>query len=134
MKYPNKKIEIVSVILDAIGDDADNPWKDTPVEKLVFEWFTTGRQGDTLRLSNEGAKAFEYANIESFDFVLDTEQLSSTVAWFNCSLALNKKLKAPFYLGTKVKGPEKEAFLRIYDDKVAIIITLHGSVNDFMHT
>ena len=52
MTYPKTKAEIIKLILNETKDDPDFPWNDVPVDKLVFDWFVTGRAGQGLRLTD----------------------------------------------------------------------------------
>ena len=63
MTYPKTKIEIVKLILNEAKDDPDFPWKDVDTDKLVFDWFVTGRVGSGLRLTDVGMVAFDRAKM-----------------------------------------------------------------------
>lgn len=131
----NKKVELAKAVLEAIGDDPDNPWKDRPVDSLVFLWFQTGRQGDNLRLSEQGMRAFEYAKIKHFDFEFKKLDFDAWFDWTRYSLELSKRLNSPYYLGgSSNKITSNKVFIRIYDEKIAFTIILYGSIDDYMQT
>ena len=131
MTYPRSKSEIVKVILAEIGDDPDNPWKDTAIDKLVFRWFATGRQGAGLRLTNEGEAAFEYAQIAFYTFPFP----SIPLGWTSSTMKnINKKIQCPFYLGSTVERTKKIPYIKVYDHKIAMMITLYGTVGEYIET
>jgi hypothetical protein len=130
MIYPKSKIEIVNTILSETKEDPDFPWNNREPDKLVFEWFVTGRVGEGLRLSDIGAKAFEKANIASYTFDI---QLDPNQPFNNYAMRMNKKIRCPYYIGVKLdEKKKKRPFIRIYDHKIAMLMTLYGSVDDYM--
>jgi|FreactTroBogLake_1042271.scaffolds.fasta_scaffold00244_3 hypothetical protein len=138
MTYPNSKEEITRKILAEIGDDPDSPWKDIPVDKLMFAWWTTGRSGSGLRLTDPGRNAFEYAKIAHYDLPFDgPKDLSgapSTGGWSMYSLELDKKIKCPYYLGTEIVDKKRKPFIRIYDHRIAVMMTLYGDTNSYLES
>jgi len=130
MIYPKSKLEIVNTILSETKEDPDFPWNNREPDKLVFEWFVTGRVGEGLRLSDVGAKAFEKANIASYTFDI---QLDANQPFNNYAMRMNKKIRCPYYIGVKLdEKKKKRPFIRIYDHKIAMLMTLYGSVDDYM--
>ncbi len=103
MTYPKTKTEIVKLLVDQLKDDPDFPWKDKPYDKVVFEWFVTGRAGSGLRLSDAGKVAFEYAKIAHYEFEFSPPGLKTRDinAWHKYALVLDKKIKCPYYIGVK---------------------------------
>lgn len=130
----NKKEQIVKLVLSEIVNKPDNPWKDIPCDKVLFLWFHTGRQGDGLRLTDEGHKAFTYAELEHYDFPLVLDDMRpNSLSFANFTLHLSRKIKCPFYVGINRESRRKsDPFIRIYDHKIAMLITLYGTVGDYV--
>jgi hypothetical protein len=139
MTYPKTKIEIVKTILAETRDDPDFPWNNHEPDKLIFEWFVTGRRGNGLRLTDVGASAFTKANIAHYTFDLKQE-LSNTVSptganWESYVMLLNKKIHCPYYIGATIdEKKKKKPYIRIYDHKVAMLMTLYGTVDDYLES
>ena len=138
MTYPKTKIEIVKLLLNESKDDPDFPWKDVAPDKLVFDWFVTGRAGSGLRLTDAGSVAFEKANIShyDFDFTVPTSQVNniksqSGLAKF--TLGLDRKINCPYYIGTKpFDRTRNQPYIRVYDHKIAMMITLYGDLQSYL--
>lgn len=118
------KVKITEIVFNQLP--ANNPWQGFPLDKLVFSWWETKRNSNNLRLSEEGRKAFELAEFESytFDLKLDKAQYPEFL------LKVNKKLKSPFYIGFK-NHLYKSAYIIVYDSRIAMMITLYGSFFDY---
>ena len=139
MTYPKTKPEIIKLVLNQTKDDPDFPWKDVSVDKLVFDWFVTGRLGEGLRLTDAAKVAFERAKIAhyDFDFVPPTNNklnaIKSMSGWAKFALLLDKKIKCPYYLGNILddKG-KKHTYIIFYDHKIAMLVTLYGDVQGYL--
>lgn len=100
----------------------------------MFRWWTTGRSSEGLRLSEEGKMAFDLAQIEHFDYSLFHEKIKKgDIAMGAFTVNLGKKIKCPFYIGLKT-NQAKSAYIRIYDSKVAMMITLYGSFYEYFNS
>ena len=133
MTYPKTKAEIIKLILDETKSNPDFPWKDVPIDKLVFEWFVTGRAGQGLRLTDAGAKAFDSANIAHYDFNFKAPKGTTASSWGKYTLILDKKVKCPYYVGLKLLDDKKnQPYIRIYDHKIAMMMTLYGDFESYI--
>ena len=103
-------------------------YHELPIEQVIFKWWFTGRQ-EGLRLTDVGVTAFGLANIEFYDhdFSQDGQSYHSFI------LALNKKIKCPYYLGVK-KVPEKSFYIRVYDSKIAMMMKLYGNLQEYLES
>lgn len=130
MTYHKSKEQVTKIVLSELSDSADNPWKDLPLDTLVFRWWVTGRAGFGLRLSDEGAKAFELANITFYDFPLglSKDKTKSPEVFVQ---ELSKKIKCPYYIATN-KAEKKVPSIRIYDNKIAMMLTLYGTLREYL--
>jgi hypothetical protein len=136
MTYPKTKIEIIKLIINESKDDPDFPWKDKSADKLVFDWFITGRAGQGLRVTDAGKMAFECANIAHYDFDFDPPRIAAWGSdWGKFTLMLDKKVKCPYYVGVRLdeKG-KKQPYIRLYDHKIAMMMTLYGDFESYINS
>jgi hypothetical protein len=98
-------------------------------EDAMKKWWMIPRTDGGLRLTEVGDLAFRYAKIEfyNYDFAIN-----STNSWHNYLLELNKKLKCPYYIGVNKVEDSKKPFIRLYDSKIAIMVSLYGSISDYI--
>lgn len=107
-----------------------NPFRELDPEKLIFRWWTTGRGSDSLRLTEDGKIAFDLAEIEYFDFPLLVKKTNELKA-NKFTVSIGKKVKCPYYIGLRT-NQAKSAYIRVYDSKVAMMIQLYGTFQDFL--
>lgn len=128
----SKKEKITEIILSELPD---HYFEDRNLEKIIFKIWVTGRTGRGLRLTDEGMRALLAAQITHYDYNLDIQKVIGTpdkkkVNEF--TLQLDKKIKCPFYLGMTESGKKKQPYIRIYDSKVAMMINLYGSIDEYL--
>lgn len=131
MTYPKTKKEITTTILGELPNTASNIWKELSTDDVIFRWWQTGRGGSGLRLSEQGMQAFAIANIAHYDFHLDPKKVKAA-DWNTFIGKLTKKLACPYYLGVQKTNDGKKPFIRIYDHKIAMMLTLYGDLYEYM--
>lgn len=110
----------------------NNVYKKVSIDKLLFLWWTTGRNSENLRLSTDGNIAFEAANIEFYEYPLFTKQDDvNQINSAKFTIIIGKTIKCPWYLGFQ-KGNKKTAYIRLYDSKTAMLVTLYGSMLEYL--
>lgn len=132
MTYLKSKKDITETVLSELPDIPENVWKELGVDKTIFRWWLTGRGGTGLRLSEQGMTAFELANIAHYEFPLG--QVKNTKEWDMFIKELSKKIISPYYLGVHRKGNTKGPYIRIYDHKIAMMMTLYGSLTEYLES
>lgn len=121
MSNKSLKATITEAVSQQLPDD------NIPIEKLISEWWFT-KSGESLRLSPTGDMKFREAEIEFFDLPLNIVHDS----WYGFIVDCGKKLKCPFYIGIKKnKGPDGP-FIRLYDSKIAMMMTLYGDIYGYL--
>ena len=129
------KLEITKAVLNEIPHNLTDDHA-LPIDKVIFKWWQGGRSGYGLRLSDEGFEAFTKAKIAYYEFPLlsDKTNLAQLLANLNSFiLTLNKKIKCPFYLDARVRNDKKTIpTIRIYDDKIAMMVTLYGTLQEYL--
>lgn len=105
-------------------------YKQYTLDKLLFIWWATGRNSSNLRLTEEGKNAFDLVDIEYYDYPLIThsDQWDKT-KYSLFTVTIGKKINCPWYLK---KDSKKLAYIRLYDSKVAIIVSLYGSIFEYL--
>jgi hypothetical protein len=121
------KETITEVVLAQLPESLHNE-KNTTVDKLLFRWWMTGRQ-DGLRLTDIGDLAFRTADIEYYQYELKLQPETQYHAYI---LELNKKIKCPYYMGVNKDGKKAFPYIRFYDSKIAMMISLYGNVNEYL--
>lgn len=125
-KLKSKKQSITEIILDILSKTKNHINEN--YNDVLFKWWFTGRQ-DGLRLTEDGVLAFQLADIAYYDypFVQDGQ------TYHNFILELNKKMSCPYYLGVNKTDKSKKTFyIRVYDSKVAVMLNLYGSLQDYL--
>jgi hypothetical protein len=106
------------------------PQSNQTIESIVNEWWLT-KSNEGLRLTVIGDTHFRLAQIEYFDLPLEIKQAN----WHKFILDCSKKIKSPYYIGVnKGEDKKKEAFIRIYDSKIAMLTTLYGSIQEYLES
>lgn len=99
--------------------------------ELQLKWWMTGRQ-EGLRLTDIGDVTFQLAEIENFTYNVARIPEGS---WYTFLLELNRKIKCPYYLGVnKLADKKNEPFIRLYDSKIAMLVSLYGTLNDYLES
>jgi hypothetical protein len=131
MTYHKTKKEITETVLSEVPDVEENVWKEIRVDKLLFRWWITGRGGSGLRLTEEGMKAFQLAKIAHYEFPLGKFDRSEWDAFIK---EVTKKLDCPYYLGVYREADRNGPFIRIYDHKIAMMLTLYGTLKEYLES
>ena len=121
MIKPTKK-EITEAVLKQL------PYDDQSIEKTIRTWWFT-MNGPGLRLTPLGDKKFQEASIEYYECPIKIKQAS----WFSFVLDCSKKLECPYYFGVnKVENQKAEPYVRLYDSKIAMMLTLYGDIQSYL--
>lgn len=107
----------------------NNIWIEYTIDELLPRWWYTGRN-EGLRLTDAGASAFQLAQLEFYDIEFKPQGGS----WYSFLLDVNNKINCPYYLsaGKKSNNVKKNAHIRLYDSKVAMLINLYGSLEEYL--
>ena len=120
----DKKLKITHAVL------AQLPSSNYPIETTIKDWWFT-KSNEGLRLTLVGDTSFRLAQIEYFDLPLEVKQVN----WHKFILDCSKKIKCPYYIGVnKSENKQKEAFIRIYDSKIAMLTALYGSIQEYLES
>jgi len=128
------KLKITKAVLKEIPTDLTEDHK-LPIEQVVFKWWQGGRSSSSLRLSDHGYEAFTKAKITYYEFPLFSNKTDISGILNNPNsyvLALSKKIKCPFYIMKLRKDTKTEPTIRIYDDKIAMLMTLYGTLQEYL--
>ena len=131
MPYLKSKREITEIVLAELGSNPQNVWSELPIDDVVFRWWYTGRGGTGLRLTEDGMKAFSLATLTFYDFPVGIKSMKN-MEWEQFIKKITKKVACPYFLGVYRDRELKETYIRIYDNKIAMLLTLYGTLNDYM--
>lgn len=116
------KIQITEAVLKELPDQTE------PLDKIIRTWWFT-MHGEGLRLTPLGDKKFRDASIEFYICPISVKHVS----WFQFVTDCSKKLKCPYFLGVNKKENEKaEPYIRLYDSKIAMLMTLYGDIQSYL--
>jgi hypothetical protein len=99
-------------------------------EVAMKTWWFTGPNSEVLRLSEKGDTYFRIAEIEfyQYDFIPKTE-----TSYHNYMIDLGRKMRCPYYLGVnKVEGKKSKPYIRLYDSKIAMMLSLYGDIDSYL--
>jgi len=94
-------------------------------------WLDIRNEGG-LRLSDSGDKAFQEADIESFEFPFRLKKITDTepiYSYQNLMLDLSLKIPCPYFIG---RHKPTEPYIKIYDSKVAMMVSLYGDIYEYL--
>ena len=118
------------IITEAVLAELPNSHSvDSSADSLMMRIWVSGRQ-DGLRLTEYGDFLFRMAEIEYYQCDFKLREGTSEHAYV---MEINKKIKCPFYLGVnKIEGKKKQPYMRLYDSKIAMMVSLYGNVNEYL--
>jgi hypothetical protein len=106
---------------------SDSPYKNQSLDKLNSSWWWTKRSTEGLRLTEEGMNVFKSLELEYFDFDFPL----SIDKHVHVGVILGKKISCPYYIGFKSRY-YKSAYIRIYDSRIAMLIALYGTLQEYL--
>lgn len=130
-QYKNKKQKITEIVLKNLP--IDHTYKKSSVDEVIFKWWMTGRQEHGLRLTDDGDIIFREADLAYYDFPFKIKEIQSLTP-HAFILELNKKLSCPYYMGVNIVEGKKQPIIRIYDSKIAVLISLYGNIIDYLES
>lgn len=116
ISYITNKEEITRKILPLIDSTEISDF-----DYAMKTWWVNIRSTGGLFLSSLGDEMFRLAQIEYHDLTADWGSMAA-------ALKLDRKMPCPYYLYVN----NKQKFIRVYDSRVAMLITLHGSIQNFL--
>jgi hypothetical protein len=104
---------------------------DISLDQVITKWWMTNRQAG-LRLTELGDMAFKLASIEYFTCPLGK---TTPGGYYSFLIEVNKKIKCPYFLGVnKSAGEKNEPFIRLYDSKIAVLMSLYGDLHSYLES
>jgi hypothetical protein len=96
----------------------------------LTKWWMTGRRDGGLRLTEIGDMSFRISEIEFYDYEFNVKLEGG---WHGYILELNNKIKCPYFLGVNKSDAKKnQPYLRLYDSKIAIMVSLYGNIQEYL--
>ena len=99
-------------------------------QEALRQWWQTGSRSEGLRLTELGDLSFRVAEIEFYQYEFNIKLADG---WHGYILDMSKKLKCPYFLGTtKNPGKKSQPYIRLYDNKIAMMISLYGDIDSYL--
>ena len=117
------KYTITRLVMDQL------PSTNLPIEARISDWWFT-KSGDSLRLTPQGDIMFRQAEIEFFDLPVKVNKTN----WYKFLTDCNKKIKCPYYFSVNKNVESKEPFIRLYDSKIAMMLSLYGDLESYLES
>lgn len=121
-----KKEKITEIVLSYLRHIEE--YKELTVEKVFMRWWMTGRLSNGMRLTDEGKTCFELAEIAHYKF--DFSFMNRTPQYV--ILSLSTHIACPYYIGIEFENKAKKPYIRLYDHKIAMMVSLYGTINDYL--
>lgn len=121
------KIIITEKVLKELHQDSYT------INKVINDWWYT-KSSEGLRLTLIGDEMFRKAEIEFYDSELPKKLNLQT--WHSFLINCSRKLKCPYYIGVNKADHviNKKLYIRLYDDKIAMLINLYGDVVTYLES
>lgn len=127
-----KRKSLKEIITEAVL--AELPDQGKPLDKIIQEWWMTGTSGDGLRLTAIGDLQFKLAEIEYYQCPIQNKTVNRN-NYYSFIAELSKKIKCPYFLGVnKLEGQKAEPYIRLYDSKIAMMMTLYGDIHSYLES
>ena len=123
MAYFPDRITITKKILAIINPD----YSVFDFDTAMVTWWQNIRSTGGFGLTYTGSKAFEKAEIEFQEF---DNGMSSHMGNTGLSIGLDRKMTTPYYF----YSTDRRQKIKIYDPRIAMLVTLHESVGSYLHT
>jgi hypothetical protein len=120
------KKSLKHIITETVLNQADHQ---ISFDEAMQKWWMTMRQDSGLRLTEMGDLSFRFADIAYYDYDFD---IRLDDGWHNFILNMNKKIKCPYYVGLNKSKDVKQPYIRLYDSKIAVMVSLYGNINDYL--
>lgn len=101
------------------------------IDKLISHFWFSGRAGQGLRLTEKGMEAFAKADIAHYDYPIGIKNVYPVN---KLTVDLSRKIKCPYYLWLKQGDKGAAAYIRIYDHKTAMLISIYGTLLDYIES
>lgn len=123
----SKKLQITEAVLAELPSNVVD--LELNVDQVLMRWWATGKQ-DGLRLTEYGNNAFVLAKIQYFDF----EFTPKTQGWHGFLRDMSRKIKCPYYMGSKRVDGGRKPYIRMYDSKIAMMVELYGDIISYLES
>ena len=123
------KLSYKEIITEAVVNQLPTGFEVLKEDALKTWWFT-GQSSDVLRLSENGDVNFRIAQIEfyQYEFIPKAED-----TYHSYMIDLGKKMRCPYFLGVnKVEGKKSKPYIRLYDSKIAMMVSLYGNLDSYL--
>ena len=122
MTNRNYKEQITQTVLERLNDST------LTFQKAYKEWWMNPRRDGGFRLTSVGDLSFRFAGLEFHDHGFSQTGKS----YYQFSLELDRKIKCPFYIDVNTNEKSHKAFIRLYDDRISMMLNLYGDLDSYL--
>ncbi len=127
---PSEKKSTKIIITEKILYELSIPSE--PLQRVINDWWYT-KSTEGLRLTMVGDEMFRKAEIQFFDLPLPKSLNMNN--WHSFLINCSRKLKCPYYIGlNKNEDINARLFIRLYDDKIAVLVSLYGDITSYLES
>jgi hypothetical protein len=123
MAYFADRTAITKKILAIINPE----YTEVDLHQAMVTWWQNIRSTGGFGLTYTGSQAFEKAELEFQEF---DNGVSSHMGNSGLSIGLDRKMITPYYF----YSTDKRQKIKIYDSRIAMLVTLHESVGAYLKT
>lgn len=125
INHSSRKKQITKILTQALAEkkillDGQN---------VMVKIWMSGRQDRGMRLTDEGMVLFGKAELQHYDYPLGDLKDYPLLKF---RLDVSKHIDCPYYFWQKQGPKSREAYIRVYDHKVATVLSLYGDLASFL--
>lgn len=128
ISHRSKKYKITKILIDSLNEKG-NPSEIQDVEKMISTVWMSKRQDRGMRLTDEGMVLFGKAELQHYDYPIGNLK-NYPLCKFR--LATSKYIDCPYYFWQKQGPKTRESYIRVYDHKIAMILSLYGDLEQYL--
>ena len=116
------KEKITQSVLEQLNDDL------ITFEHAMKSWWQNPMRDRAMRLTQIGDLQFRHAGLEFHDHSISTKNQS----YYQFMMELSKKIKCPYYIDVAPSEKGHKPFIRIYDDRISMMLNLYGDLDSYL--
>lgn len=125
MTKPTHKELISHTVWEQLNDETLSE------EQAYKQWWQNPRRDGGLRLTQTGDLSFRLAGMEFYDHDINVKDLKG-VSYYQFVMALEQKIKCPYYVSSGTSNKDHKPYIRLYDDRISMMLNLYGDLVSYL--